>query len=297
MTACVHRGAGHVASILVLASFAMTSVSTTAGAAPTPFANRSTAGFEAFRRSWNGVTNYAETIVAHETSNDGKDVQDRTYAYEFVKPENALIVITAGPGRGGAVAWHGGTTVRGHQGGFLAGIKLTLSKHDPRTVSLRGEAVDDASFGHEIDRYATIAGSLVDGTTTGGNVTLTLTPATPEPTGVTREMLTFASNGLPVKREQFVRDRRVLLETFSNVKLNDPKLDLRTIDFERSQVAAVRRVFCRLQNTSRLWSLVEAVHSTRRYHRSLSKFWIERSGPYRRRDTSSRKRCFRSIAR
>ncbi len=212
-----------------------------AGAAPTPSAPasdvhvravqaRSTAAFEAFRRSWNGVTNYAETIVAHETSNDGKDVQDRTYAYQFVKPENALIAITAGPGRGGAVVWHGGTTVRGHKGGFLAGIKLTLAKNDPRAVSLRGEAVDDASFGHEIDRYTTIAGSLVDGKAPDGNVTLTLTPTTPEPTGITREMLTFASNGLPIEREQFVRDRRVLLETFLNVKVNDPNLELRNID-------------------------------------------------------------------
>lgn len=191
---------------------------------PAPALNRATPAFEAFRKTWDGVSNYAETIVAHETTNDGKDVQDRTYAYVYVKPDHALIAITAGPGRGGAVAWNGGPTVRGHKGGILAGIKLTLDKHDARVVSLRGDAVDDASFGHEIERYLTIAGTLSDGKAQDGSTTITFAPKATEASGVTREMLTFASNGLPSKREQFVGERSVKVETFSNVRINDPKI-------------------------------------------------------------------------
>ena len=213
---------------LVVASLA-TAPAVAAETSPAPatsatVANKATPAFDAFRKTWDGVTNYSETIVAHETSNDGKDVQDRTYSYVFVKPDHALITIVAGSGRGGAVAWNGGPTVRGHKGGILAGIKLTLDKHDGKVVSLRGDAVDDASFGHEIERYLTIPGTLSDGKAADGSPTITFVPKAAEPTGVTREMLTIASNGLPSKREQFVGDRSVKVETFSNVKINDPKL-------------------------------------------------------------------------
>ncbi|GAC1441963.1 MAG: hypothetical protein NVS1B2_00620 [Vulcanimicrobiaceae bacterium] len=193
--------------------------------------NLSTPELAAFRKAWNGVVNYRETIVAHETSNDGKHVQDRTYRYSFVRPLAALVEVLAGPGHGGAVAWHGGPTVRGHQGGFLAGVKLTLAKDNPRVTSLRGDRIDDAAFGAELDRYATIPGTLVDGKAADGSPTVTLTPKTAEPSGVTREMLTFSQAlNLPTKREQFVGDRLVKSESFSQMKVNDPALTAKDID-------------------------------------------------------------------
>ncbi len=234
----VHRGSFALALWgLALGSAAAAGVpnpaaSATADPAPgyaTPL-NPSTRELDVFRKTWDGLTNYSETIVAHETSNDGKHVEDRTYRYAFVKPQNALIVITAGPGRGGGVAWHGGPTVRGHKGGLLSMIKLTLSKNDPQVVSLRGDTVEDASFGHELDRYATIPGTLVDGKAADGSPTVTLVPTSPEASGVTREMLTFARNGLPSKREQFVRERSVKVETFTDVKIDDPKLTVADIE-------------------------------------------------------------------
>lgn len=192
--------------------------------------NKGTPEFEAFRKAWVGVENYAGTIVAHETSNDGKLVQDRTYRYTFVKPNAALIVITAGPGKGGGAAWHGGATVHGHKGGLVSFVKLTLPKNDPRVTSLRGDQIEVASFGYELDRFSSTKGTLAESKTAAG-IAVDLTLETPDATGVTREILTLSpTTHLPVKHEAFAGDREVKNETFSDLKLNDPTLKASELD-------------------------------------------------------------------
>ena len=192
--------------------------------------NKSTPAFDAFRKAWDGITNYTEAITAHETTNDGKSSQDRTYDYTFVKPNAVLIAITSGPGRGGGAAWHGGPTVRGHQGGFFSRIKLTLSKSDPRATSLRGDQIDVASFGYELDRFASVPGSLVESKDDSGDIVITFVPTAADATGITKEMLTLSpANHLPIKHEAFVGTTRVKVETFSNIKLNVPNLSANDI--------------------------------------------------------------------
>ncbi|MBD5654002.1 MAG: hypothetical protein IAI50_02335, partial [Candidatus Eremiobacteraeota bacterium] len=41
--------------------------------------NKPTAAMTAFAAAWAKVDNYSESIAAHETTNDGKSSQDRTY--------------------------------------------------------------------------------------------------------------------------------------------------------------------------------------------------------------------------
>jgi len=192
--------------------------------------NKSTPAFDAFRKAWEGITNYTEVITAHETTNDGKSSQDRTYDYTFVKPNAVLIAITSGPGRGGGAAWNGGPTVRGHQGGFFSRIKLTISKDDPRATSLRGDQIDVASFGYELDRFASIAGTLAESKDGSGDTVITFVPSAADASGITKEILTLSpANNLPIKHEAFVGTTRVKIETFSNIKLNVPNLTAKDI--------------------------------------------------------------------
>jgi len=193
--------------------------------------NKSTPEFEAFRKAWQGLTNYSLVVVSHETSNDGKHSEDRTYDYKFVKPSVAQISIIAGPGKGGGAVWQGGPTIKGHRGGLLSHITLTIAKDDPRALSLRGNQIEYASFGYELDHYASTPGTLAESKGADGNVAITFTPNAAENTGVTREVLSLSpSMNLPVKREQFVGDKSVSTETFSNVKLNDPSLTAKDIN-------------------------------------------------------------------
>jgi outer membrane lipoprotein-sorting protein len=187
--------------------------------------SKTTPALTAFATAWASVHDYSETILAHETTNDGKQTQDRTYSYEFVKPTSALIQIVDGPGKGGGAAWHGGDQVKGHQGGLFSGVKLMISKSDPRATSLRGDQIDVASFGFDLDHFANTPGTLAEaaGPALEGQattaVTLTATPA--EASGVTKEILDISTTThLPVKREQYVGAMLVKSEEFKDVKLN-----------------------------------------------------------------------------
>jgi hypothetical protein len=133
MRRCMHPIAALAATIILssAASFAL------AASATPPAAT-------AFLDAWAKVDSYTDTIVSHET--DGKTTQDRTYHFAYLKPHYARIDIVDGPGKGGGAVWQGGDTVHGHQGGFLSGIKLQVSIHDSRAVSLRGDTIDYASF-------------------------------------------------------------------------------------------------------------------------------------------------------
>lgn len=199
------------------------------GISPAADSNKPTAALTAFQTAWAKVDNYSETIVAHETTNDGKSSQDRTYSYKFVKPTAALIEITDGPGKGGGAAWHGGDRVKGHQGGFLSHVKLIISITDPRATSLRGDTLEVASFGYELEHFLSTAGTLTEAAGSGGAV-VTLTPSAPETTGVTKETLTIDNTThLPVERDQYVGATIVKTEKFSDVKLN-PGLTVKDID-------------------------------------------------------------------
>jgi len=192
--------------------------------------NKSTPEFDAFRKAWDGLSNYKTTIVAHESTNDGKATQDRTYRYQFAKPSTALIVVIAGPGKGGGAAWHGGSTVHGHKGGLVSFVKLTVPKDDPRVTSLRGDQIEVASYGYELDRLATVPGTLSETKTPAGTV-VTFVAAAPDRTGITKEILTFSPlTHLPIRHEAYVGERSVKNESFSDLVVNDPNLKAATMD-------------------------------------------------------------------
>lgn len=182
---------------------------------------------DAFAGTWSKINDYTCRIVTHETS--GNAVQDRTYGYQFKKPHFAKISIESGPGRGGGATWRGGDTVSGHQGGLLHGIHLTVSIHDGRATSLRGDTMDTASFQYLLDYYRSndahetqTAGPAVDGVPTDEIVL-----ADPDPTktsGVTREILLISTKThLPVERQRFESSTLVKSEHYIDVAL-DPGL-------------------------------------------------------------------------
>ncbi len=195
---------------------------------------KSTPALNAFAAAWDKITDYTETIVTHEVTNDGKSTQDRTYGYKFLKPTYAVIDIEDGPGKGGGAAWHGGDRVKGHQGGLLSGIKLMVAITDPRATSLRGDTLDVASFAYELTHFESTPGTLAEGPgpSLGGDATteVTLNASPPESNGVTKETLDISNaTHLPVKRTQYVGSSVVKTEVFSNVKLN-PGLTIKDID-------------------------------------------------------------------
>jgi outer membrane lipoprotein-sorting protein len=175
-----------------------------------------------FITAWAAIDDYTATIATHETN--GKDTQDRVYHYAYKKPHFAKIDIIAGPGRGGGAVWTGGVRVKGHQGGFLSGIKLTVAITDGRATSLRGDTIDRGSFQSIADDLKSgKAESVTTIETVDGVpcdlVSIDLHPATPD--AVSRSLVAFArTTHMPVRRTSFAGDAQVKQEDFSEVKLN-----------------------------------------------------------------------------
>jgi hypothetical protein len=134
--------------------------------------------------------------------------------------------IVSGPGSGGVAVWHGGDTVRGHQGGFLRFITLNVNVHDARATSLRGDTIDSASFESQLEHVRATKGKLdeAQGPTIEGGVTDVLTLAAADPAAnrnVTREVLYVSrATHLPVKRELFEGNIVVKTQIFSALRIN-----------------------------------------------------------------------------
>ncbi|TAM56175.1 hypothetical protein EPN52_15110 [bacterium] len=179
---------------------------------------------DAFSSAWSKVDSYTCKIVTHETKDSS--TQDRTYGYEYLKPHFAKISIDSGPGHGGGATWHGGDTVSGHQGGLLRGIHLTVSIHDGRATSLRGDTMDTAAFQYLLDYYrgndahaTQAAGPAVDGAPTDEIVLTDLDPT--KTGGVTRDLLLISTKThLPVERQRFAGSALVKSEHYIDVALN-----------------------------------------------------------------------------
>jgi outer membrane lipoprotein-sorting protein len=181
-------------------------------------------GLSAFANAVARLQDYTVTIHTHEV--EGQRVQDRVQQFWFKKPMLAKIQVTSGPGRGGFAVWHGGSTLRGHQGGFLSFVKLTLDIHDARAESLRGDAIDSVYFGQKLAHFQTTRGELsqVEGPSVDGTPTETITLDVADPSAdhdVSREVLYLASaTHLPVKTELFEGSALVKSETFTDLKAN-----------------------------------------------------------------------------
>ena len=177
-----------------------------------------------FADAWAKINDYSCHVKVHEI--DGSKSEDRVYAYAFKKPHMARTDIIEGPGKGGGAVWLGGDKVKGHQGGFLSGIHLTVDIKDKRATSLRGDTIDTGTFGAILDAFKTTKGELsegpgpaIEGTATEA---ITLKVASPAANNnVSRDQLFISkSTHLPVRRVRYEGDKIVKDETFSNLKLN-----------------------------------------------------------------------------
>jgi outer membrane lipoprotein-sorting protein len=178
----------------------------------------------AFGAAVDALRDYTVTIAVHET--DGERAQDRAVRYWYKKPTTAKIEVISGAGRGSVAVWRGGDSVRGHQGGFLSMIKLTVGMHDARAVSLRGDTIDSAYFGNILERFKTTKGELSEalGPEIAGVSTEAITLKVADPgtnQRISKEVVYLSrATHLPVKRERFEGDVLVKSQFFSNLKLN-----------------------------------------------------------------------------
>jgi outer membrane lipoprotein-sorting protein len=144
-------------------TLALAIVAASALLAPARAANSAPA-ITAFNEMFTKVNDYSYTFHSHE--NKGTQSQDRTYSYQFLRPNYVKTLILDGDGKGGGGVWTGGTQVSGHQGGLLSAIHLKVDLHDPRAVSLLGYTIPDGLLQNIVNEYATTAGTLTQ--TAGG---------------------------------------------------------------------------------------------------------------------------------
>lgn len=184
--------------------------------------NASSKALESFAQAWANVQSYSCVVSFHEV--DGSRVQDRVMRVTFEKPYNTRVDILAGDGRGGAVVWRGGDTVRGHEGGWLSPVKMNVDIHDRRVTTLRGATLADANWGALYQHLTTMHADAVQTVVLGD--TTTITYEIPDPPGdgnVTKEVLMLGGNSLPIEYDTYVGEELVSHVTTSDVKLNiDP---------------------------------------------------------------------------
>ena len=198
-----------IATIAVIALSVSTASAATSG----------DAALAKYAAAWAKVTTYTCTIQAHEVL--GSRVQDRTYAMKFRKPDDTKMDITGGDGHGGAAVWHGGDTVRGHQGGFVSFIKLNLNIHDSRAVSIRGTTIAEANFGALYDHIKALKGATIDAAQDGADTKIDIAVAdTSSDQNVSKELMVLGANDLPVEFDQWEGATLVKHVTYGNVVLN-----------------------------------------------------------------------------
>jgi len=201
---------------------ALTLVTVASAAAGSAFPPALEAAVAAFTQ----VQDYAEELVVHEMSYDGKRVQDRVYEFQWKRPDLARLAIVAGPGKGQVAVWYGGETLHAHAAGWLSFIRITLGIHDPRALSLRGDSFTRASLDAQIKRLREMEGSwhqasgpVIDGQST---TAVTLIVADPKINhNVSKEVLFFCdATHAPIRFEQYVGKELVKYGTIKHLRVN-----------------------------------------------------------------------------
>ncbi|HVS46969.1 MAG TPA: hypothetical protein VMS32_09910 [Verrucomicrobiae bacterium] len=198
-------------------------------AATTPaypaLAGGTTPALTAFDQAFAQINDYTYNLRAHEVQ--GGSVQDRVYAYSFMKPHFAKTLITSGDGNGSGGVWAGGNQVSGHQGGFLSGIHLKVGLHDGRATSMLGHTIPDGLMQNAVARYKNVAGGLsqhvggrIDGVQTDEVVLVPSNPSAQD-NGATRDTIYFSQTShLPMREILYVGDKVLVDDSFLNVKTN-----------------------------------------------------------------------------
>lgn len=184
--------------------------------------------WNAFVETFARLHDYSDTVTAHEIA--GSRVEDRTYHVVYARPGMARSEIVAGAGRGSVAVWQGGDTVRGHLGGFLSGIKLTVGIDDRRAVDLRGETITSGYF-PLVARDFVRDGTLSEAPGPDGTTVVTFVPRDPAAErGLTREEIVLSdATHLPQEHLGYVNGALVERQRFSNFVL-DPPLEPQTFE-------------------------------------------------------------------
>lgn len=179
---------------------------------------------EAFENAFAKINSYTFKLHSHEVK--GTDVQDRVYAYSFMKPHFAKTLIESGQGKGSGGVWAGGDQVSGHQGGFLSGIHLKIDLHDGRAVSLRGYSIPEGLPQNIIATYETVKGELkqsaggkIDGVATD---MLDLKVADPSANrGISEQKIYLSQEThFPLREMLYAGDQVVLDQSFTDYNLS-----------------------------------------------------------------------------
>jgi outer membrane lipoprotein-sorting protein len=177
-----------------------------------------------FDKAFAGINDYTCVLHVHEAK--GTMTQDRVYQYEFMKPHYVKTLILDGDGKGSGGVWIGGDQVSGHQGGFLSGIHMKISLHDPRAVSLRGVTIPEGLLPRIVDDYATIPGKLtqLDGGKIQGVPTdrIELKVADPASNNGISDQILYVSKEMhwPVRQIMYAGSQIVLDENVTDLKTN-----------------------------------------------------------------------------
>jgi outer membrane lipoprotein-sorting protein len=208
----------------LLASFALavTIVAPLVAVADVPPAG-SLPAWDAFKKANESIKDYTETVTTHEVS--GNKTEERVYHFFYQKPNYARSEIVSGPGSGGAAVWQGGDKVKGHQGGFISGIKLVISIHDGRATDLRGKTIDAAFFPSMISNYETLGKiSESPGQPAAGGPTDDVTMVPTDPSKVrdlTKEVIVISrATHLPIEHLGYQGTQVVEDEHFTDQKIN-----------------------------------------------------------------------------
>jgi outer membrane lipoprotein-sorting protein len=188
--------------------------------------NKPTPALEDFQRAVAGINDYQFQIVTHETSDDGKNVEDHVYLFSYRKPTDAQMKVLAGRDKGGAATWHGGDTVVGHHGGFSSFVHLTRNIHDRDATSLRGDVLISDAYDVIIKHFEETPGTLSEapGPVIDSQATSAVTLAVTDPkanANVSKDVLYLSSlSHLPLGRDQYVGPLMVKTEKFRDIKTN-----------------------------------------------------------------------------
>ena len=206
---------------LVVLCAALAGATSTSDAASTSSASSGETSLAKFAAVWDELNSYTCSLSAHEVL--GTRVQDRSYNFVFRKPYDTKMDITGGDGKGGAAVWHGGDTLRGHQGGFLSFVKLNLNIHDGRATSIRGTTIAQANYGAILDHVKSLKGTVEASAVDNGTAIDFSVPDPSSDESVTKERVVLASNGLPSEYEQWEGDTLVRRVVYTDVVI-DPQI-------------------------------------------------------------------------
>ena len=191
---------------------------------PQARAAQTTPAITAFNAAFAAINDYQCKIKAHEVK--GSQTQNRLYQYYFMKPNFAKTLILEGDGQGSGGTWTGGDTVSGHQGGFLSGLHLTVSIHDPRATSLLGYTIPDGLLQNIVGTMTSTPGTLTE--TAGGKINgsetdrVDLKTASPiAPNGITELIIYFDhATHWPVREISYAGTSPIVDQSIVELKTN-----------------------------------------------------------------------------